>query len=174
MITMEENNMEVIEKMIEPLAWDKLSEDFGWTEELLEKCRDQVNWQKISQNNNIACNTSMLEKFKDELDWNELSGYGDTRLFTMEHLERFKEYWNWSSLSGNGSINWSRTLLERFADKWDWEKIINNWQLLDRLFYLEFMSRYQKYIPFAALRNSNLEEKLVEELKNELIDELMS
>ena len=113
---MEENNMEVIEKMIEPLAWDKLSEDFGWTEELLEKCRDQVNWQKISQNNNIAWNTSMLEKFKDELDWNELSGYGDTRLFTMEHLERFKEYWNWSSLSGNGSINWSRTLLERFAD----------------------------------------------------------
>lgn len=174
METMKDVDWKIVEKMLEPLAWDKLSEDFWWTEELLEKYREQVNWQKVSQNENIAWNTSMLEKFKNEIDWSELSERSSVWLFTMEHLERFKEYWNWSSLSESESINWSHPLLERFADKWDWEKIIDNWQVLDRLFDSEFVSRYQKYIPFAALRNSRLWDSLINKLKSKLIAQMMS
>ena len=168
----EKLDLEIVERMLTPLAWDKLSEEFAWTEELLEKYREQVNWQNVSHNGNIAWNTSMLEKFKEDINWHELSDRGDNRIITRKNLERFKEYWDWPSLSDNGTLNWNRSLLEQFADKWDWGKIINNWQL-EELFSMEFIERYREYIPFAMLRDSRLEEKIVEKIRERIIEQMM-
>ena len=34
-------------------AWDILSEEFDWTESLLEKYQEKLNWQGVSENSHI-------------------------------------------------------------------------------------------------------------------------
>lgn len=50
-------------------AWKSLSEDFAWTETLLEKFQDKVDWKEISDNRNIVWTIPMLQKFSKKLDW---------------------------------------------------------------------------------------------------------
>ena len=45
-------------------AWDILSEEFDWTESLLEKYQENLNWKSISENSQIKWNLTMLEKSK--------------------------------------------------------------------------------------------------------------
>lgn len=54
-------------------AWKNLSEDFAWTEELLEKNCDKVDWKEISGNRNIIWTIPMLQKFSKKLDRKILS-----------------------------------------------------------------------------------------------------
>ena len=42
-------------------AWKSLSEDFAWTEALLEKNCDKVDWKEISGNRNIIWTIPMLK-----------------------------------------------------------------------------------------------------------------
>ena len=167
----EKLDLEIVERMLTPLAWDKLSEEFAWTEELLEKYRERVKWSEISRNRNIVWNTSMIEKFKEDIDWEQFS-YHNGRYATLKNLRLFKEYWHWSNLSENAELSWSENLLEEFADKWDWEKIIGNWYL-EPFFSMEFVIRYQKHIPFALLHDSMLKNKLVDEIKERLVKQMM-
>ena len=167
--------MDKIEKWkrgLMPLAWERLSERFPWTEELLEKHREQVDWTKVLQNINIVWTASMLEKFKEDIDWYQLSKQGKGETLTAENLEKFQEYWDWSSLSKNCRIDWRFELLDRFADEWDWRGIVNNWRM-NGLFSMEFLDRYREYIPFAMLRDSRLEDKIVDEIKNRIIEQMM-
>lgn len=164
-------DFEIVERMLTPLAWNKLCEEFAWTEELLEKYRERVNWLEISRNRNIVWNTSMIENFKEDIDWEQFS-YHNGRYATLKNLRLFKEYWHWSNLSENAELSWSENLLEEFADKWDWVKIIKNWYL-EPFFSMEFLDRYREYIPFAMLRDSHLEEKIVDEIKERIIEQMM-
>ena len=54
-------------------AWDILSEEFDWTESLLEKYQENLNWEGISENSLIKWNLTMLYKFKDRLHRDILS-----------------------------------------------------------------------------------------------------
>ncbi len=164
-------DFETVERMLTPLVWDKLSEEFAWTEELLEKYRERVNWLEISRNRNIVWNTSMIENFKEDIDWEQFS-YHNGRYATLKNLRLFKEYWHWSNLSENAELSWSENLLEEFADKWDWVKIIKNWYL-EPFFSMEFVVRYQKYIPFALLYDSMLKNKLVDEIKERIVKQMI-
>ncbi len=49
-------------------AWNELSENFQWTESLLEKYQDKVDWSKISENSRIFWTIPMIQKFKNK--WN--------------------------------------------------------------------------------------------------------
>lgn len=166
--------MEKIEKWkkgLMPLAWERLSERFPWTEELLEKHRKQVDWTKVLQNVHVAWTVSMLEKFKEDIDWHQFSKRGRGEAFTSENLEKFQEYWDWSSLSRNCSIYWRFELLDRFADRWDWRGIVNNWSMAG-LFSMEFWERYREHIPFSFLDGSYLWREIREEYAERLAGEL--
>ena len=43
-------------------AWKKLSGEFSWSETLLEKCQDKVDWDEISENQNIIHAPEVSEK----------------------------------------------------------------------------------------------------------------
>ena len=62
-----------MEKVMEDEAWKKLSEDFPWTEKMLEKYQDKVDWEEVSGNWRITWTPSMLDKFKRRIDWSKLS-----------------------------------------------------------------------------------------------------
>lgn len=155
-------------------AWKELSSDLGWTETLLEKYQDRIDWQELSENRNILWTVPMLQKFKHRINWEKLSRCADENILTENCIETFEEKWNWTELSCNSSIN--SYLLEKFADKWDWESIIDcyNQKLFSNENAIEFYERYKGYIPAAKLQYSNLWNEIVEQRKHQILLEILS
>ena len=151
-------NNDFMAKVLEEAAWKELSSEFAWNEQLLEKYKDKVAWKEISNNSNIIWTVSMIEKFKNKVDWEELSGSDN------EHL---------CELSRNSDIELTSALLEQFAEYWDWNEIIDCYHR-DELYSMEFLEKYQDYIPASALQRSRLWDKLVEDEKKQLKIRILS
>ena len=156
-------NDDFLSQLIDEQAWKELSHDFQWSEQLLEKYADKVDWHEVSGNNDMLWTASMLEKFKKRIDWRELSGTSHQYLLNAEMLARFEQYWDWHELSDNSSLALSRELLDKFIERWDWRKIIGCWD--DELFDEDFLERYKEHIPASELQNSRLWDKIVEKRK---------
>ena len=155
-------------------AWKELSGELSWTETLLEKYQDKIDWQELPGNSNILWTIPMLQKFKHRINWDKLSRCADEKTLTENCIETFKEKWNWSELSNNYSI--TNQLLEKFVDKWDWESVIagfNN-NLFSSDSAIEFYERYKEYIPAAKLQNSRLWNEIVEQRKKQILSEIIS
>ncbi|WP_418495759.1 hypothetical protein [Coprobacter sp.] len=133
---------EFMEKILNDSAWKELSENFAWTEQ-------------------------MLEKFKKLIDWQELSSTGCETILTEDCLEQFKDYWDWSKLSYNNNIELDYQLIDRFIDQWDWSELINRWRN-DKLYNIDFLERYADKIPSSQPQDSHLWRELVEERAKEL------
>ena len=100
---------------MEDEAWKKLSSDFPWTERMLEKYRNKVDWEEVSNNYNMLWTPSMLDKFKWKINWHQLSSRSSEALMITENIERFKDYWDWKELSGNGPAQYAH--FEGFTGK---------------------------------------------------------
>lgn len=156
-------------------AWKELSNELSWTEALLEKYQDKIDWQELSGNFNVLWTVPMLQKFKNRINWEKLSRCADEKTLTENCIETFKDRWSWSELSGNRSIN--SYLLEKFADKWDWESVIDSYH--NNYFFsdenaIEFYERYKEYIPAAKLQGSSLWNEIVEQRKHQILSEILS
>ena len=153
-------------------AWKELSGDLCWTEHLLEKYQDKIDWNELSGNSNMLWTIPILQKFKHRINWDKLSRYADEKVLTENCIETFKEKWNWSELSANRSMN--NQLLEKFADKWDWESVIDSYNnnLFSNDLAIEFYERYKEYIPTAKLQGSSLWNNIVEQCKKQILSEI--
>lgn len=158
---------EFMEKILNDSAWKELSESFEWTEQMLDKHKNQVDWKLISQNSNIVWTPAMLEKFKRLIDWKELSSTGCETILTGDTLEQYKDYWDWSELSENTDLEMNYQLIDRFIDQWDWPELINRWYK-DNLYNIDFLERYADKIPSSKLQDSRLWTTLVEQREKEL------
>ena len=158
---------EFMEKILNDSAWKELSENFEWTEQMLDKYKNQVDWKLISQNSNIVWTPNMLEKFKKFIDWKELSNTGCETILTEETLEQYKAYWDWSELSENTDLEMNYQLIDRFIDLWDWSELIDRWHE-DNLYNIDFLERYADKIPSSKLQDSRLWTALVEQREKEL------
>ena len=169
-----------LKQELEREAWKKVSEEFRWTEELLEKYQDKVDWPSVSRNNSMDWSPSMLEKFKDQIDWSGISAFGTEMTVSVENLEQSKEYWDWKELSGNSHIQWSVELLERFVDKWDWCEMNNNLEFILHdekykfLFDRETYKKFRDYIRDSKLEDSVFWDYFVEEKRKNLLLEIVS
>ena len=168
----EKLNNELMQHILDEAAWGKLSEELAWSEQLLEKYEDKVDWKEISGNNSILWTVSMLDKFKRKIDWIELSRRINSSAITPFIIEKFKEYWNWKELSSNTNIKLSYELLDCYVERWDWAEIIDRYR--ENLFDEEFLYRYQEYIPISKLQDSRLWQEIVEIRKTKLIDQILS
>ena len=133
-------------------AWKELSSNFSWSEAMLEKYQDKVNWDEVTENRNIRWTTSMTES----------------------NIETFKERWNWHELSNNSDVPFTEELLEKYADKWDWEQIID-WYHDNSLYSkkaIEFYEKYKDYIPVSKLQNTCLWRNIVEQRSKQLAAEI--
>ena len=157
-------------QLIDEQAWKELSQDFPWSEQLLEKYADKVDWHEVSGNNNMLWTASMLDKFKKRIDWSELSGTDHSSLLNAEVLARFEQYWDWHKLSDNSSLELTRELLDKFIERRDWREIIGRWD--DILFDEDFLERYKEYIPASELQHSRLWDKIVEKRTMQLANQI--
>ena len=164
---------EFMEKILNDSAWAELSENFAWTEQMLEKYKDKVNWKEISNNSYIVWTPAMLDKFKKLIDWKELSCTSCETILTENFLEQFKNYWDWSKLSGNGELKFNYQLIDRFIDLWDWSELIDRWGE-DNLYNVDFLEHYIDKIPSNQLQDSKLWKELVAERAKELKLEVIS
>ena len=164
---------EFMQKIITEEAWKELSNDFNWSEALLEKYQDKVDWNEISENRNIRWTIPMIQKFKNRINWEKFSDYIVEEVVAENIIETFKDKWNWHKLSGNSNVVLSYDLLDRFSDLWDWEEIIDRYS--NQPFEgkgIEFYERYKEYIPAAKLQNSHLWNEIVSQQKHQLIAEI--
>lgn len=152
-------------------AWKELSGDLNWSEALLEKYQDNVDWQELSANRNVLWTIPMLQKFKHRINWDKLSRYSGEAVLSENCIATFMDKWNWHELSRNTAI--SAGFVEKFADKWDWDEIIC---CCDSLFSddnaIEFYERYKEYIPVAKLQMSYLWSCMVEQRKKQILAEI--
>ena len=153
-------------------AWKKLSGEFSWSETLLEKCQDKVDWDEISENQNIIWTIPMLRKFQKRVNWEKLSAYIDNDLLSENMIEAFKNQWNWNKLSDNVCV--THELLAKFADRWDWAAVIDNFG--NQNFFndsaIDFFDRYKDHIPVSKLQNTYLWRKIIDQQKSLLIEEI--
>lgn len=163
---------EFMEKIMTDEVWKDLSDDFKWTEQTLEKYKDKVDWNEISDNREILWTPAMLEKFKHRLDWKKLSRTSDEALLDKANLEKFKDFWDWSELSDNSDLKLSYELIDKFIDRWDWKKLIDRYS--DEIYSIEFLEKYQDRIPVSELQDSLLWTALVRLRRKELAYEIIS
>ena len=164
---------EFMQKIMTEEAWKELSGDFNWSEALLEKYQDKVDWNEISENRYIRWTVPMIQKFKNRINWEKFSQYIDEEVVTKNIIETFKEKWNWHELSENTNIVLSYDLLDKFADLWDWGEIIDRYS--NQPFEgngIEFYEHYKEHIPAAKLQNSHLWNEIVSQQKRQLIAEI--
>ena len=164
---------EFMQKIMTEEAWKELSNDFNWSETLLEKYQDKVDWNVISENRYIRWTIPMIQKFKNRINWDKFSEYIDEEVVTEDIIETFKDKWNWHNLSENRNIVLSYDLLDKFADLWDWEEIINRYS--NNVFDgqgIEFYERYKERIPIAKVQDSRLWNEIVSQQKRQLIAEI--
>lgn len=166
---------EFMEKILNDSAWKELSKDFAWTEQMLEKYKNRVDWKEISSNSNIVWTLAMLERFKKLVDWQELSSTSCETILTEACLEQFKDYWNWSELSNNTSLELTYELIDKFIDQWDWSELIYRSRWRDETLYsVDFLERYADKIPSSKLQDSCLWRQLVEERAKEVKFEVIA
>ena len=130
-------------------------------------------WEYIPKE---AFQTSLLKEISDRKgDW--------SFVLTEPYLEKYANQMDQLFLFGlsydSSFEGWSYYLLDKLADKWGvgWSYLINN-QRLAHLFSVDFVVRYQRYIPWDELEGSLLGEKVREELcgakGKDLIDLLLT
>lgn len=107
-------NDEFMQHIATEQMWKELSENFQWTEALLEKYADKVDWKEISCNHRIQWTIPMLQKFAKKLDWSSLSASADEDWFTEVHLETFKDKWNWEKISRY--VKFTTELIDKYID----------------------------------------------------------
>ena len=154
------NNEGRLALQLEEEAWKELSRDIVWTEDMLERYTDKVDWEAICNNNDIHWNVSMLEKFRRQIDWTALSSTRQVSLLTPEIVGQFKKCWDWTVLSGNEEL--PLETIEAMADSINWKVLVNRYDR-HNVFGSTFLDRFAEYIPAGALKDSQLWYALVEE-----------
>lgn len=162
-----------LDRILENATWKELSRTFCWTEILLEKNKNNVDWAEIAENSAMIWTPSMLERFESYIDWTKLSSSSNQTLLIPSNLERFKDKWNWSELSKNYSLNLSWELIDRFIDQWDWSELINMYKN-DDLYSFEFFEKYKDNLPAGTFENSRLWDRLIDIKKQDIVNDILS
>lgn len=162
---METNNTieTLLKKQVRKEAMKRISSHFALTNEMLHRYWHELDWEEISDNSEILWTTEMIDHWKDELDWHVLSQTSNENLLTPEMIERYKDYWDWTDLSENSYLKLTYELLDKYIDKWNWKALINCHWRENSLFSLDFLKRYQQYIPVEDLEESALWDCIVDE-----------
>lgn len=93
-----------------------------WTEEIIEKNKDVIDWQSLSKVKSIPWDLDFIRKFESKISWLYLSNNTGVT-FNLKILNEFSQKWDFECLSDNPSLKIEFELLSNFEDKWDWKAL---------------------------------------------------
>ena len=172
---METNNTieALLKKQVKKEAMKRISSEFALTNDMIHQYWHDLDWHEISDNREINWTTEMLDRWKNEIDWKQLSKTSNEILLSPEIIERYKDFWDWQELSDNSDLKLSYELIDKYIDRWDWAKLINGHWREEEIYSLDFLKRYQQYIPVDELEDSSLwyaiVDEAVENIKKDMI-----
>ncbi len=176
---MEEKKLknEFMQHIAEQAAWKQLSEDLAWSGAMLEKWKDKLDWDEISQNTKIIWTIPMLRKFKKQINWSELSSCAEKETLTEECIEEFKDSWDWKELSANSDLPITDEFLEKYANHVHWESIYDCRRYRENNIWsndpIGFYERYQQHIPESKLQGTTLWDAITEQLSKKMREKVM-
>ena len=130
----------------ERAVWKKLSSELRWTEVLLTKYANQVDWEEISSNENVLWTESLLRKFADKLDWEELSRNDAFALLSPDIIRPFASYWHWESKTDRTA--WTPKFVDEMKDHLDWKTLFLSASYEEQEFYFKEYFEYISRLPF--------------------------
>lgn len=170
-----QKNDETMQDVLKKQAWIQLSNEFQWTEALLEKYHDKVDWDEVSENTDIQWTIPMIRKFSNNLNWSVFTKTIAKGKMNLLFLETFKDCWDWQVLSERSEIGLTHEILMKYADRWNWEKLIRCH--FHRIFDqkgIDFYEKYKEYIPEDKLQGSSLWYEMINQKERELLNDLIS
>lgn len=106
----------------ENLMWMKISSDFNWTEELLVKYADHVDWPAISANEHVYWTESLIQRFTFNLDWTALSRNTARILSDPQLVRPFAMFWCWRYKTTTTA--WTPDFIKEMRKFLDWEQLL--------------------------------------------------
>lgn len=119
------NNEYFLNKYRDYIYWDVLSQNdtITWNSSLYRKLKSIVN---LSNNDclirifsKLSFDEKLFEEYIADVDWYCLSFREDVK-WTIDFLKKYEEKLNWYELSTNKLLPWSDDLIEMFKNKWLW------------------------------------------------------
>lgn len=165
-----------MQRIADEEVWKELSSEVAWTEELLEKYQDKVDWNEVSENHHIMWTVPMLHKFEKKVNWSKLSHELNEDQLTSAIVDAFKDKWDWHELSGNWDLELTYELIDKYIDRWDWKELISRRGCVSIFDEngITFYERYKEYIPASHLQDTNLWTEIVEQRKTQIMNEILS
>ena len=80
-----------MQRSLDAEAWKDISRDLNWTDELIEKYQDKIDWKEFSANHRIYWTIPMLQKYKANIDWDAISHCIIDDSITDNMIEAFKD-----------------------------------------------------------------------------------
>lgn len=106
----------------EHLMWMKISSDFNWTEELLVKYADHVDWPAISANEHVYWTESLIQRFTFNLDWPALSRNAAPVLSDPQLVRPFAMFWCWRYKTT--TTTWTPDFIKEMRRYIDWDELL--------------------------------------------------
>ena len=152
----------LLKETIRKQAMKNISQEYPLNNEMLCKYCNELDWEEVSDNDNISWTVAMIDRWENQLNWKVFSQTRNKTLLTAEIIEKFKDQWDWGELSGNQNLKLSFDLIDKYIDRWDWDRLINRWYDNEsNLYSWEFLHRYEQHIPVEDFENSCLFDALV-------------
>ena len=126
-----------------------LSIEIPWTNSIIEKYKDQINWTKFSDRNDVKWN-EVIRKFTNFINWKILSKNENVN-WTLYLIVEYENFIDFKELSSNPKVEWSRLLLNRYKEKLDWTKLALNTGIIWNSILL---SEFKDYVSFYSLTRS--------------------
>ena len=164
---------EQINALRERAVWKKLSSELSWTEELLTKYADQVDWEEISSNAKVLWTESLLRKFADKLDWEELSQNDAFALRCPDIIRPFALYWHWDVKTKYTA--WTPKFISEMKAHLDWKELYLSASYEEQEFYLKEYFEFVSQLPFneTSWRRDRYFEKYIDVQWKERANEIL-
>ena len=117
------------------IHWEELSRNpnLPWQEEnFLEQFKEKWNWDLLSVNNGVGFTEEQIEKYKDQFTWDSGSGSNQNIAsnsnlpWSVELIKKYKHKWHWWSLLRNTGVNWTEEMISEFEENIIWQSMANN------------------------------------------------
>ena len=107
----------LLKETIRKQAMKSISANYPLNNEMLNKYPSELDWEEVSDNDNISWTVAMIDRWKNILNWKVFSQTSNEAILTPEILEKFKDQWDWGELSGNQSLKLTFDLIDPFIIK---------------------------------------------------------